>query len=823
MGYYIWYIAELVVEYWGYIKAAVVIAASAYSVEQQRKMKSRMNEAARNAQGITQMFRDPLAPWAYIYGERRVSGPMIFAHEYGPDRKYLYIVVVLAAHPIHNFQKHYFFEEEIHLDGAGLVTDVAYGHKAWVWTQTGQPGSDAFAQLRADLPSMWSAAHKCEGMAAACIKLEYDPQIFNQGIPNYSALVRGKEVYDPRSDTTTWEANPATILADMLTDSKIGGNVPWAAIDTPSVIAAANICDETVPLAGDPDTIFSSKRYSCNKYWSSAEALDKAILSGADSMAGDVVRSGGKWFVIAGEYVTPTVEFGVSDLVGAVRVVPRPSKSSTINRVRGSYVNANEGYVGDEFPSVKNATYLAEDNGEELWHDVDYPDVVDAIQAQRLAKITLERARQGIFAEIKVGLRGLLVKPTDTIMLTLPRFGWDQKVFRVVQWSLETEVKSGGDSSMFVTMTVQETAPSVYSWDMEETTKDPSPDTNLPNPRYVYPPTSAQVEQSTQILFGGSQLDGVKVTWTAPADIYVKRGGYIQARFKASTDSGWTDAGVTVTGEQETMIIPAALFAAAVAYTVEIQAVNGIGALSDWVTCTPDPITLVKDTTPPAAPSGVYVLPPSSYPVPPKLDGVVPMAAYTAFWNASTELDFDHYEWVEVSSPPSSSTVGAVVLTNQVTVYSLFPATGYFYVAAVDKNGNRSGYTASSTIPLPSGTAGTLLAQDSDDATLTGVTVGGGTATPQIQVIVPKAVTHTTVGGAASEDIAISLTNAGFGAAPTSAIISTNKDDANTYSMAYMKSLSSASTAYVRLRRRDGANITASDSVEFSIQLIGHD
>ncbi len=39
--------------------------------------------------------------------------------------------------------------------------------------------------------------------------LEYDADAFPNGVPEVTAVVKGKKVYDPRTSTTAWSDNPA--------------------------------------------------------------------------------------------------------------------------------------------------------------------------------------------------------------------------------------------------------------------------------------------------------------------------------------------------------------------------------------------------------------------------------------------------------------------------------------------------------------------------------------------------------------------------------------------------------------------------------------
>ncbi|MEB5085452.1 hypothetical protein RXR50_28075, partial [Pseudomonas aeruginosa] len=149
---------------------AMAVASVAYTVRSSQIQKGRMRAAARDAQGVTTMVRDAVAPMQALYGERRSSGPMIFAHEFGTDRKYRYIIVPLAPHEVDAIKWVWFDEQVVEFNATtGAVTSGNYIGFASIWVQTGAAGSDAFAALRAELPSQWGSQHKLEGCAAVCV------------------------------------------------------------------------------------------------------------------------------------------------------------------------------------------------------------------------------------------------------------------------------------------------------------------------------------------------------------------------------------------------------------------------------------------------------------------------------------------------------------------------------------------------------------------------------------------------------------------------------------------------------------------------------
>ncbi|MCP6756604.1 hypothetical protein NL533_33770, partial [Klebsiella pneumoniae] len=79
------------------------------------------------------------------------------------------------------------------------------------------------------------------------------------GIPNVSAVVNGKKVYDPRDGTTEWSNNAALCIRDYLTSS-YGFNCSSDEINDTYFSSAANHCDESVTLT----TGGSQNRFTCD-------------------------------------------------------------------------------------------------------------------------------------------------------------------------------------------------------------------------------------------------------------------------------------------------------------------------------------------------------------------------------------------------------------------------------------------------------------------------------------------------------------------------------------------------------------------------------
>jgi hypothetical protein len=417
--------------------------------------------------------------------------------------RYLHLVIEFAGHEVHEIGDIWFDDEIIPLDGGGNATGRFSGH-VYVSKHLGSPDQTADTSLIAAAPDKWTADHRLRGRAYIYVRLTKNPDLFPNGIPNIRARVKGKKVYDPRSTLTAWSANAALCTADYLTAAE-GLAASYATeIDEDLLIAAANVCDEDVTLAGGG----TEKRYTCNGAFLTAEQPKDVLGKLKVAMAGHIINSGGRWGVYAGAWRAPDVTLTEDDLRGSAKVTPRISRRELFNGVKGVYSSPGNAWQPADFPAVTNATYLAEDQGQSNWLDVDLQFTHSAATAQRLAKIELERVRQQISVILPCKLSALRVRPPDVVGLTLAKFGWTAKPFEVIGCKIVVDRGEDGAPYIGVDLVLRETASGVYDWASgEETTVDLAPDTLLPNPFTVIPPGAPVVVEEQYATTGSA---GVK-------------------------------------------------------------------------------------------------------------------------------------------------------------------------------------------------------------------------------------------------------------------------------------------------------------------------
>lgn len=607
--------------------------------------------------GALASTRDALAPHKIIYGRSRTGGTIVYL-ESTSSNKYLHIVVALAGHEIDAVEKVYFGDEEVTLDGSGNISGGTYFGKARVKFKYGTDSQTAFEDLVSESDGNWTANHRMKGRAAAYIRLEYDQNVYPNGMPNFSFLIRGKKVYDPRSDTTAWSNNPALCISDYLCDVKRGMGCVYAdEIDETALIAAANICDTDVALSAGG----YEDKYRLDGFFLTSASPEEIINQMLTSMAGKAVWSNGKWRILAGHYYTPTLTFDEGDLRSGFTVQTLVSRRENFNGVKGVFVSSDNNYISTDFPSIQSATAVSEDGGEEVYKNISLPFTTSATMAQRLAKIELLRARQQITLTLPMKLQGLKANVGDIVEIDNKRLGWSNKPFEVVSMNVSIAEALGVD------LELREISSDVFDWQTsEEQTFDPAPNTNLPNAFDVTAPGISVVD--TLEINAETIVTKLVVNLTG-GDTFNDR---FEVQAKPQSSSDWLNLG-QATGAvfQLYNVIDSAL------YDVRARAINVFGVRSDWTTSVHE---VIGKTAPPEDVTGFSI-------------NVVGTQAYLT-WNPVSDLDLSHYRIRHSRLTTGATYTDAIDVVAKVPrpgVFAVVPAmTGTYFIKAIDKLGNES-------------------------------------------------------------------------------------------------------------------------------------
>jgi len=472
--------------------------------------------AAPRPEDRRQSVRGAIEPRRVVYGHARVGGAMVYVASAGLDLEDLHVVVVLAGHPCHAVQTVWINDVAVPtstLAGDGEITDASHALRdhanirIYLGTQTA-----ADPILTAAFPGVWTAEHLLSGCTYLAIRLRYSRDTFPSGLQNISAELSGKsDIHDPRSNTTGYTANWALCVHDYLRGAH-GLACAADEVDLGTIIAAANLSDEAVPL-NEAGTV-TEPRYRVD----GAFTLDQApieIMEGLLSAgAGTIVYVQGQYRLYGGAYAAPSLALTPSDFAGDIRLETRPPRRDVFNAVRGTFVDPARNWQPSEFPPMLFPAFETED-GERIWRDLRLPFTVGASNAQRLARIAALTARDSLSFTAPMRYAALRLAAWQMVAVTHPDFGWTDKPFRVNAWRFDP-------ASGEITVSFREENAANYAWIHEMAAAiPPHPNTTLVDPLDIPAPTDLAVQPGATLQPDGSLRPVLDVTWNSAAHPFV--------------------------------------------------------------------------------------------------------------------------------------------------------------------------------------------------------------------------------------------------------------------------------------------------------------
>ena len=489
--------------------------------------------------------RDAAAPQEFVYGETRKGGITTY-YETTRGGSVLYQIIAVAAHEVESIDAIYINDKEVTLSqdgydngdrqGAGWVLDDEWTsdgteheirifyHKGdqttkfstfansgiesldTVFFNTGKPAEDSQNFGGVGQPTRESFIGN--GISYIFVRYAFNAGVFSKGLPLITCKLKGKKVYDPRTNTTAYSNNSALCIRDFLTNT-YGLNDPE--VDDTVFSVAANTCDENVALSGGG----SEKRYTLNGVVNAGQAYGEVLQQMVTSCAGTLFWGAGKWKLTVGDYNAPTKVFTLDDLRSSISLQTRNNLRDQFNRVQGVFVNQDNRYIAEDYPpyppsaDYPTSLFLEQDNGVEQVRDLDLPFTTSSATAQRLAKMTLFRGREQMVFSAYFGLNAFDVEVGEIVALTIERYGWEDKEFEVVGWNFNSS-SEGGD--LRVSLTLRETSEAAFSWDAEEE-EILNNDSNLT--ATLDPVTNLTAQYDGTVSTDGTFLNGIIVDWDA--------------------------------------------------------------------------------------------------------------------------------------------------------------------------------------------------------------------------------------------------------------------------------------------------------------------
>lgn len=612
----------------------------------------------------TQMIKQPAQPRRVAYGKVRVSGVLSYISTTDSD-SVLHLVISMVTHEINRFVSFRIDESNVTMQGNQVSAPSRFldGSTKLVEinSHTGSNTQAADTRLTQRVKE-WTTAHRLRGIAYMYAQLKFNSDAFPQGLPNISAVIEGKKVYDPRTSTTAYSNNAALCIRDYLTDTRYGLACSASEIDDTSFIAAANVCDENVTLAAGG----TQKRYTLNGTFQTNGAPKKIIENMLTSCGGILTYTNGKFRLLVAEYRSPSITLTQDDFHGPIQLAATQSQMENYNSIKGVYSPESNGFVATDYPPITSSTFVSEDNGETRYLDYDLPYTTNSPRAQRIAKIILYRNRQQVVLQCQLSMKGFDLAVGDTCYVTLPRYGFSNKVFEVAEWNIAVV----GGMDLGVDVTLRETNSAVYDWNADETDFQEDNST-LPDP-FVIPAPAVTATDIVQTFQQGA-ITTLQVNVSSPS-VYANQ-FEVEARKVGDTT-------FTALGTQKGNIYQLVNVEDGATYDIRARSISTFQILSPYTTI--QHTVAGKGTTLPSNVSDFT------------LDYLGPNALLT--WTPVTDADLSHYVIRHQAVTSGGSFSNGITLAQKVSRPAnsvIVPALeGTYFCVAVDKYGNNSGTAA---------------------------------------------------------------------------------------------------------------------------------
>lgn len=453
----------------------------------------------------------------------------------------------------------------------------------------------------------WTASCLLLGRTSVFLRIHYDDNYYANGLPSISFILRGKnDIYDPRTGGNAYSNNAALCIADYLANPVWGFKAAhYTEIPDPPLTAAANHCDETVPLAAGG----TEPRYTLNGTFTLNMARGSILKNMLTACGGRLTYQGGQFIIwpavwqgtspgvapglgqmtgpfkwksvsirdlyngVKGTYITPANNWQPGDIPPYAQDSTHGYSTgaawdSTVSYAAGVHVVYNQiGYVSivantnkqpDVNPSYWAVAYedinMIADGGERRWLDIELPFTTSASMAQRLCKIELMRRRQFEQATFRFNMAGYAMTVMDVVEITAPIINWNNKLVEVQahRFTMEKQNVNGTDVPLLgVEIDVQSTDASDYDWSLNEELTPEGYQQAVINQVQPGDPSNLQLESdtSTTVVTPTGLADTILVTWTPPTDAYVLNGGHIEVRYMELAT--YTVGSVSVTNGSE--------------------------------------------------------------------------------------------------------------------------------------------------------------------------------------------------------------------------------------------------------------------------------
>ncbi len=441
---------------------------------------------------------------SYILGWTKKGGDYDFLEE---KRGTAYHIVVPAAHEISAYIQHYLHDEKVTLGLGGLVSAPSNFSYAGVkiLERKGLPAETAYGEIVTAFPEIWSNDHRGDGLASimmACPGVDQKDYMaaYPNQMPQWSAVIAGAKLYDPRNGTTGFSRNLARMRLWHLTHP-VGGKLSLSDMYLPDFAHAADVCDQTVTNRDGG----SEARYY-GGFWFRANNDPTEVGRIMDQAAELVIfeRPDGLVGCHAGEFVEPDIILTKNDII-SVNLDGNTRDTSNVLAVFGRYVRLDLDYnLADA--AIYGNPYVDGDDTERT-KTIDNNAVQSHNHVQRLQKIAFIRANAP-----RVSIRAHYEPAENVSYRRFVRVRYPPKLDDVIIEITETPTLSLRNLTVDFSGII--VPADLYVFDAATEEGEPGNDVILVENGGVPTPTGFNVEIRTRIVSGGTKAAYALGTWT---------------------------------------------------------------------------------------------------------------------------------------------------------------------------------------------------------------------------------------------------------------------------------------------------------------------
>lgn len=244
-------VAGAVAGSWLVFGAALVLGALSYAMTPRVKPKSSSFTSSN-----TVSVRQSDLTRQHVYGHTRITRGYAQIEKTDTNGK-LHIILMLCEGELRAINEIWVEDYVIPndwIDSSGNVTEGRYAGFLQIKKNLGSPSQTADSLAVANMPE-WTSSHRLQGIAYIYFILTKSQDVYPNGVPNFSAIVEGPLLLDPRTGVNTWTTNIPIYCADFIQNTTYGFGAFDDDCDLDSFSAQANIGDEIVDFDGEAETI----------------------------------------------------------------------------------------------------------------------------------------------------------------------------------------------------------------------------------------------------------------------------------------------------------------------------------------------------------------------------------------------------------------------------------------------------------------------------------------------------------------------------------------------------------------------------------------